>query len=91
MSRKTRGRSKSRSSKRRRSTRSTPTSPPSSQREEQSPSASEKVVAKAPAGRTAPVDFKAEYHYVYSDLKRIGVLAAVMFAALIAMALAIRL
>ena len=91
MSRKTKGRSKSRSSKRRRSTRSTPTSPPSSQREEQSPSASEKVVAKAPIGRAAPVDFKAEYHYVYSDLKRIGILAAIMFAVLIAMALAVRL
>ena len=91
MSRKTRGRSKGRSSKSRRSTRSAPKSPPSPRKEEGSVPAPEKVAAKAPSRQTTSVDFKAEYHYVYSDLKRIGVLAAIMFVVLIAMALVFRL
>ena len=77
MPRKTRGRSKGRSSKRRRSTRSAPKSPPSPHKEEGVLPTPDKVIAKAPARQAAAVDFKAEYHYVYSDLKRIGILAAV--------------
>ena len=33
------------------------------------------------------VDFRSEYRYVLSDLKRIGILAAVMFGVLIGLAL----
>lgn len=91
MSRKTRGRSKGRSSKSRRSTRSAPKSSPAPRKEEGATQAPEKVVTKAPARQATAVDFKAEYRYVYSDLKRIGILAAVMFGVLIAMALAVRL
>jgi hypothetical protein len=87
MGRKSRSRSRSRSSRRGRSTRSSPVSPPRARREKQLSSVSE----KAPAKQAASVDFKAEYHYVYSDLKRIGVLATIMFAVLIAMALVVRL
>lgn len=36
------------------------------------------------------VDFKEEYQYVITDLKRIGVLAAVMFAILIVLNLVLR-
>ena len=32
------------------------------------------------------VDFRSEYRYVLSDLKRIGILAAAMFATLIGLA-----
>ena len=36
------------------------------------------------------VDFAAEYHYVLGDLRRLGILAAVMFASLVALALILR-
>jgi hypothetical protein len=39
---------------------------------------------------TKEVDFKTEYRYVLADLKRIGVVAACMFATLIVLALVIR-
>jgi len=55
------------------------------------PSASAR--AAAPARVTEPpskeVDFRSEYRYVLSDLKRIGILAAAMFATLVVLALAI--
>jgi hypothetical protein len=35
----------------------------------------------------AEVDFREEYHYVLADLKRIGVLAAMMVAVLIGLSL----
>lgn len=45
--------------------------------------------AAAPLERPAPrsTDLAAEYRYVYGDLKRIGILAASMFALLIVLAL----
>ena len=45
--------------------------------------------AEAKAQREPTVDFAAEYHYVVDDLKRIGILAAAMFATLVALALII--
>lgn len=49
----------------------------------------QKTAATAPT-KPAPVDFAVEYRYVLGDLKHIGVLAAAMFATLIALALIIR-
>ncbi len=49
--------------------------------------------APSQAGAPAPskkVDLVAEYHYVISDLKRLGVLAASMFVLLVVLALVIR-
>ena len=48
--------------------------------------------AKAKAGPPArvSVDLREEYRYIYSDLKRLGFLAAGMFALLIALAFIIR-
>jgi len=50
------------------------------------------VQPRAAAERRAPVakvenkvDFREEYHYVLTDLKRIGILAAAMLAVLIAL------
>ncbi|NLD43090.1 MAG: hypothetical protein GX657_06305 [Chloroflexi bacterium] len=45
--------------------------------------------AEAKAERGSAVDFAAEYHCVVDDLKRIGILAAAMFATLVALALII--
>jgi hypothetical protein len=50
------------------------------------------VTAASPAAtpaRSAPrvVDLREEYHYVITDLKRIGIIAAVMLVILIALAL----
>ena len=42
--------------------------------------------AKPQASRKTP-DFSKEYHYVISDLNRIGILAAVLIAGLIALSL----
>ena len=42
-----------------------------------------------PSARTA-VNFREEYHYVLADLRRIGVLATIMFAILIALNLILR-
>ena len=44
----------------------------------------------APARPSAMVDFANEYRYVLGDLRRIGILAAGMFATLVALALIIR-
>ncbi len=49
-------------------------------------------VSRAPyaisaAAAPAPANFSQEYHYVLGDLKRIAILAAAMFAILIALAL----
>jgi hypothetical protein len=52
-----------------------------------------RVSVTAPAPEQTPkaaVDFRQEYQYVVADLKRIGVLAAVMFAVLIALNLVLR-
>ena len=40
--------------------------------------------------KAAGVDFRSEYQYVLSDLKRFGILAAAMFATLLVLALVIR-
>ena len=54
---------------------------------------SNKVVIQAqkkePTVKTT-VDFRQEYHYVITDLRRIGILAAVMFVVLIALNLILR-
>jgi len=39
------------------------------------------------APRAAKVDFSSEYHYVVSDLKRLGLTALAMFAVMTALAL----
>jgi hypothetical protein len=44
---------------------------------------------KEPTVKTT-VDFRQEYHYVITDLRRIGILAAVMFIVLIALNLILR-
>ncbi len=52
-----------------------------------------KVVIDSPTPEPtakAVVDFREEYRYVLADLRRIGVLAAVMFAILIALNLMLR-
>ena len=46
--------------------------------------------AKAAAAPSKDVDFRSEYRYVLGDLKRIGILAAAMFATLVVLALVIR-
>jgi len=57
-----------------------------------------RYAAKRPTNRPAtlpvtatatprPADLAEEYRYVYSDLRRLGILAAVMFALLVALAL----
>lgn len=56
---------------------------------EQSPAPVRTSRAVAPPARTS-VDLREEYRYVYSDLKRIGFLAAGMFALLIALSFIIR-
>ncbi len=43
--------------------------------------------ASQPAPAQSTADLAAEYHYVLSDLRRIGILAVSMFALLIAIAL----
>lgn len=53
------------------------------------------VTQSAPSQVSAPplskkVDLVSEYHYVISDLKRLGVLAASMFVLLVVLALVIR-
>jgi hypothetical protein len=45
------------------------------------------AVAKA---SSAKVDLAEEYHYVFSDLRRIAIIAAVMFALLFALAFVMR-
>ena len=37
----------------------------------------------------AAVNFREEYHYVLSDLKRVGILALIMFAVLVSLAFAL--
>jgi hypothetical protein len=50
---------------------------------------SDSNVAAAPAPRKQ-VDFSAEYHYVINDLRKMGILAVVMLAVLIALSFVIR-
>ena len=45
--------------------------------------------AKAAAAPGKDVDFRSEYRYVLGDLKRIGILAAAMFATLVVLALVV--
>lgn len=45
---------------------------------------------RAAASYSKAVDFRAEYPHVLGDLKRIGILAAAMFATLVVLALIIR-
>jgi hypothetical protein len=52
-----------------------------------------KVVIDSPTpehSARATVNFREEYHYVLADLGRIGILAAIMFAILIALNLILR-
>ena len=55
------------------------------------PKAGEVVTApgKAPTSEPQSVDLGQEYHYVVADLKRIGIIAAVMLVALIVLAFAL--
>lgn len=46
--------------------------------------------AGAPAKATTAPDFTSEYRYVLGDLKRLGIIAASMFATLIVLALVLR-
>jgi hypothetical protein len=50
------------------------------------------VVAAVPASAPAPkgVNLGAEYHYVLSDLRRLGLLAAASFVTLVILALIVR-
>jgi hypothetical protein len=58
------------------------------------PVAAKPVKPAQPVGDTASnsktIDFRAEYPHVLDDLKRIGILAAAMFATLVVLALIIR-
>jgi len=45
-----------------------------------------KTISAAEKKQAAEVSFKEEYHYVFGDLKRMGVLAAAMFALMIILA-----
>ena len=90
MSRKSQARSKSKQTKKVRSTGVQPRSALVLKAKEQFPPTQQEAKPH-PAKQSAPVDFRAEYPYVYADLKRIGILAAIMFVVLIALALIVRL
>jgi hypothetical protein len=45
------------------------------------------ATTKVPAKQSTEVDFREEYHYVVSDLKRIGLLAAAIFGGIIILSL----
>jgi len=45
-----------------------------------------KAVSATKKKKADKVSFKEEYHYVFSDLKRMGILAAGMFALMIVLA-----
>ena len=47
-------------------------------------------IPSRPSASPKKVDFATEYHYVLGDLKRFAILAAVMFASLVALALILR-
>ncbi|MEW6233355.1 MAG: hypothetical protein AB1566_13730 [Chloroflexota bacterium] len=49
-----------------------------------------RVLAAAPRAQTALTLSSEDYRYVYSDLKRIGILAAAMFGALIVLSFLIK-
>jgi hypothetical protein len=49
-----------------------------------------KKAAVAAKASSAKVDLAEEYHYVFSDLRRIAIIAAVMFALLFALAFVMR-
>jgi hypothetical protein len=52
--------------------------------------AAPKPSPKAAAAAAKEVDFRTEYRYVLGDLKRIGILAAAMFATLVILAMVLR-
>ena len=54
------------------------------------PQPTSKSAAQSVSPAAKEVDFKTEYRYVLADLKRIGIVAACMFATLIVLALVIR-
>ncbi len=56
----------------------------------QAPAPGSGVRAAAPAKAATAVDFTSEYRYVLGDLKRLGIIAASMFATLIVLALFLR-
>lgn len=56
---------------------------------EQQPAPVRKAAVTAQAS-SAKVDLAEEYHYVFSDLRRIAIIAAVMFALLFALAFVMR-
>jgi hypothetical protein len=48
------------------------------------------MAAPSTTSRTRTVDFSKEYYYVYSDLKRIAILAASMLVVLVALSFVIK-
>jgi len=67
-----------------------PTTPPSAVSAAPKPAVSKPTTGKAAAASAKEVDFRTEYRYVLGDLKRIGILAASMFAMLVVLALIVR-
>ncbi len=51
---------------------------------------SQGVAALSTTSRAKKIDFSQEYYYVYSDLKRIAILAASMLVVLVALSFVIR-
>jgi hypothetical protein len=76
---------KARRSRRKRKT--ARTSVPSAGQPQPAPVQKAAVAARA---SSAKVDLAEEYHYVFSDLRRIAIIAAVMFALLFALAFVMR-
>jgi hypothetical protein len=71
----------------RRKRKAAPTRVPSARQQQPVPVKGAAVAAKA---SSAKVDLAEEYHYVFSDLRRIAIIAAVMFALLFALAFVMR-
>jgi len=49
--------------------------------------AAAQAMAAPTSKRGEPVNFKEEYHYVINDLRRLGIIAAVMLAVLVVLSL----
>jgi hypothetical protein len=58
--------------------------------EQRQPTPVERAAVSAKVSAPAKVDLAQEYHYVFSDLRRIAIIAAVMFALLLALAFVLR-
>jgi len=57
---------------------------------QQQPTPVERAAVSAKVSAPAKVDLAQQYHYVFSDLRRIAIIAAVMFALLFALAFVLR-